>query len=288
VIEGLRGYPEYRESDGQWLGEIPRGWSDLRLKHAVVQVNEPNVDVDDKDMHLALEDVEGGTGRINPSGTVSADDASGKRFRPDDVLFGKLRPYLAKVVRVTKLGNCVSEFLVLRTRDSSCVGPTYLESLLRSGRFIDAVTATTFGARMPRAEWADIGSLPIPVPPREEQDAIVRFLDHADRRIQRYICAKERLIELLEEEKQAIIHRAVTRGLDPNVKLKPSGVDWLGEVPQHWEVGQLRRWCCVIDCKHLTVPFVDDGTSISRPPTGSPQSRTSIWSTVNGSRSAVT
>ena len=69
-----------------------------------------------------------------------------------------------------------------------------------------------------------------------EQAAIVRFLDHVDRRIRRYIRAKQKLIKLLEEQKQAIIHRAVTRGLDPNVRLKPSGVEWLGDVPEHWEV----------------------------------------------------
>ena len=75
---------------------------------------------------------------------------------------------------------------------------------------------------------------------RPEQAAIVRFLDHADRRIRRYIRAKQKLIKLLEEQKQAIIHRAVTRGLDPNVRLKPSGVEWLGDVPEHWEVKKLR------------------------------------------------
>ena len=80
----------------------------------------------------------------------------------------------------------------------------------------------------------------MPYPPLPEQAAIVRFLDHADRRIRRYIHAKQRLIALLEEQKQAIIHRAVTRGLDPNVRLKPSGVELLGDVPEHWEVRRLK------------------------------------------------
>ncbi len=75
-----------------------------------------------------------------------------------------------------------------------------------------------------------------PVPPTIEQSAIVRYLDYIDRRIRRYIRSKQKLIKLLEEQKQAIIHQAVTRGLDPNVKLKPSGVEWLGDVPEHWEV----------------------------------------------------
>ncbi len=81
----------------------------------------------------------------------------------------------------------------------------------------------------------------VPLPPLPEQAAIVRFLDHADRRIRRYIRAKQKLIKLLEEQKQAIIHRAVTRGLDPNVRLKPSGVEWLGDVPEHWEVKKIRQ-----------------------------------------------
>ena len=78
--------------------------------------------------------------------------------------------------------------------------------------------------------------LRIPIPPLEEQAAIVRFLDHADEQTQRYIAGKERLIALLEEERQALVHQAVTRGLDPSVRLKPSGVEWLGKVPEHWEI----------------------------------------------------
>ena len=68
----------------------------------------------------------------------------------------------------------------------------------------------------------------------------MRYLDHADRRIRRYVSAKRRLIALLEEERQAVVNRAVTRGLDPNARLKPSGVEWLGDVPEHWEVRRLK------------------------------------------------
>jgi type I restriction enzyme S subunit len=74
-----------------------------------------------------------------------------------------------------------------------------------------------------------------------EQSAIIRYLDHADRRILRYVGAKQKLIKLLDEQKQVIIHRAVTRGLDPNVRLKPSGVEWLGDVPEHWEIKLLHQ-----------------------------------------------
>ena len=79
------------------------------------------------------------------------------------------------------------------------------------------------------------------IPPLDEQTAIVRYLDYADERISRAISAKERLIDLLTEQRQAVINRAVTRGLDPNVPLKDSGVEWLGDVPEHWRAGKLRQ-----------------------------------------------
>lgn len=83
---------------------------------------------------------------------------------------------------------------------------------------------------------------PFPLPSIEEQNAIVKFLNYYDRRIKRYIRAKQQLIRLLNEHKQVIIHQAVTRGLVPNVRLKPSGVEWLGDIPKHWEVKPLKRW----------------------------------------------
>ena len=94
----------------------------------------------------------------------------------------------------------------------------FLERFLRSKPIIDAVDASTFGAKMPRADWSFIGNMEMPVPPPDEQ-------------IQHYIAGKERLIALLEEEqRQALVHQAVTRGLDPNVQIKPSGVEWLGDI----------------------------------------------------------
>ena len=90
---------------------------------------------------------------------------------------------------------------------------------------------TRFGLTQP-----GIQSVRVPLPPLPEQRAIVRFLDYMEGRVHRYVRAKQKLIGLLDEEKQAIVNRAVTRGLDPDVRLKPSGIDWLGEVPEHWEV----------------------------------------------------
>jgi type I restriction enzyme S subunit len=93
-----------------------------------------------------------------------------------------------------------------------------------------------------------------------EQGAIVRFLDHADQRIRRYILAKQKLIKLLEEQKQVIIHRAVTRGLDRNVRLKLSGVEWLGDVPEHWKVIRFKFAAAkIVDCLHETPKYSEIG-----------------------------
>ena len=184
--------------------------------------------------------MEGWTGQFSDAGDGVSFTGQVKRFQAQDVLFGKLRPYLAKVTCPKRNGVCVGEFLVLRPHDAR-LSPRYLEQLLRSKPVIDAIDSSTFGAKMPRADWSFVGSMEFPLPPLPEQGAIVRYLDHVDDRIRRYVSAKERLIALLEEERQAVIDRAVTRGLDPNVRLKPSGVEWLGDVPAHWEVRRLSQ-----------------------------------------------
>ena len=240
MIDGLKPYPKMKDSGVPWLGAVPEHWRVERLKSSMTNVIEQAAQRQSDDMYVALEHVESWTGLVRPADSGVAFDSQVKRFRAGDILFGKLRPYLAKVTRPTSDGVCVGEFLVLRPRRPDGFAP-YLEQLLRSKPVIDSVNSSTFGAKMPRADWQFVGGMPIPLPPLPEQAAIVRFLDHADRRIRRYIRAKQKLIKLLEEQKQAIIHRAVTRGLDPNVRLKPSGVEWLGDVPEHWEVRKLRQ-----------------------------------------------
>ena len=242
----LRPYSAYKQSDVKWLGEVPAHWEIHRLKSSTVNVVEQTVERDHVDLCLALEQVESWTGSFREAGTDVAFDSQMKRFRADDVLFGKLRPYLAKVVRPDRDGLCVGEFLVLRLRNGA-MDAGYLEHILRSKSVIDAIASSTYGARMPRADWQFIGSMEYPYPPSDEQAAIVRFLDHLARRIQRYISAKERLIELLNEQKQAIINQAVTRGLDPDVSLEPSGVEWLGDVPSHWEVKRAKYFYREVD-----------------------------------------
>ena len=236
---GLEPYPDYKPSGVEWLGGVPAHWEMRRLKMAAENVVRQTRGRESGEIYIALEHVESWTGKIRKADPDAGFDSQVKQFRAGDVLFGKLRPYLAKVTRPAESGACVGEFLVLRPRADNLL-PGYLAQLLRSKPIIDAVDASTFGAKMPRADWQFIGNLVLPLPPPAEQAAIARYLDRVNERIHRCIDAKERLIGLLEEKHRAVIHHAVTRGLDPDVRLKPSGVAWLGDVPAHWEMRRLK------------------------------------------------
>ena len=240
-------------------GEVPEFWKTVRLRGVVKNVVELTDDSSADEIYVALEHVESWTGKF----VFSRDAVTGtvKRFRAGDVLFGKLRPYLAKVACPGRRGVCVGEFLVLRPKIAS-LSARFLEQVLRSKPVVDEIDASTFGARMPRAEWQFIGNMRFLLPSVTEQRAIVRFLHHADRRIQRYIRAKQKLLALLEEQKQAIIHLAVTGQIDvrtgqPYQAYKPSGVEWLGEVPEHWEVRRLKTICSMKSGEGITAESIE-------------------------------
>lgn len=263
---GLFELPTYQVMKGSgvpWLGEVPAHWEVRRLKSLAMNVVQRSEQCTGRDLYVALEHVEGWTGRLRNAGSQIAFDGQTMRFRSGDVLFGKLRPYLAKVTRPVRDGVCVTEFLVLRPRRATLVA-AYLEHLLRSQPVIRAVAGSTFGAKMPRADWQFVGGMAIPLPPPPEQAAIVRFLGYTVGRIRRYIRTKEELIKLLEEQRQAIIHRAVTRGLEPDVRLRPSGVAWLGEVPEHWEISRVKTQFRCLNSRRVPLSATERGAMTLR------------------------
>ena len=182
----LHPYASYKPSSVLWLGNVPGHWETPRLKGYVKNAIDLTRAPIDGELYLALEHVESWTGRFSEAGNGVSFSGQVKRFHTEDVLFGKLRPYLAKVTCPKRNGVCVGEFLVLRPHDAR-LSPLYLEQLLRSKPVIDAIDSSTFGAKMPRADWQFIGDLLFPLPPIPEQAAIVRYLDHVDRRIRRYV-----------------------------------------------------------------------------------------------------
>jgi type I restriction enzyme S subunit len=191
---------------------------------------------DYKDNPIALENIEGWTGRLVE--TESEFQGEGVAFQAGDILFGKLRPYLAKVYLAENSGQAIGDFHVISPFDR--LRPRFLQLQLLTRELIDLVNGSTYGAKMPRASWDFLGSLHLSLPPVDEQHAIATFLDRETAKIDALIAEQQRLIELLQEKRQAVISHAVTKGLNPDAPMKDSGVEWLGEVPEHWEVCRVK------------------------------------------------
>ncbi len=241
MINNLKPYDEYKDSKLPWLGGIPARWMIRRNGRLFAQRNEtgfsnlPILEVSLK-TGVRVRDFDNSTRK-----QVMADREKYKRARQGDIAYNMMRMWQG-AVGVAPVDGLISPAYVV-ARPLPEIGSRYYEYLFRTGAYMNEVNRFSRGivSDRNRLYWEDFKQMPSPFPPPEEQAAIVRFLDHADRRIRRYIRAKRKLIALLNEQKQAIIHRAVTRGLDPNICLKPSGVAWLGDVPEHWEVTTLGR-----------------------------------------------
>ncbi len=241
-------YARVRDPGFEWLGEVPEHWQTTRLAYSALR-SDVKLEPDQAEglPYVGLEHVASWTGRLLPLDDQMTPEGAANAFESGDVLFGKLRPYLAKAVCADFDGVCSAEFLVLKSRDYE---RRYLLYLLLTDGFISHVDSSTYGAKMPRASWDFIGDSLLPVPPLDEQRDIADFLDQETERIDSLIAKKRLLIERLQEYRTALITRTVTRGLpaeaaraaglDPSLRLKPSGVEWLGDVPEHWQVARLK------------------------------------------------
>ena len=230
-------YTQYKPSGVDWLGDIPAHWNLKRLKYAASSIKSKDQEIDENRAYMGLEHVESWTGCLLEDAGSDYSESTGLLFEPDDVLFGKLRPYLAKAYLAPSAGMCSSEFLILRGRE---VAPEYLFYLVLSRGFIELVDGSTFGAKMPRANWQFVGGCMIPIPSVDEQRAIAAFLRRETGKVDALVEKKWRLIELLREKRTALISQAVTKGLNPYAPMKSSGIDWLGDVPEHWDVKRLK------------------------------------------------
>lgn len=186
---------------------------------------------------VGLENIEGWTGRFIPSDSEFQGD--GVSFQKGDILFGKLRPYLAKVLLAESSGEAVGDFHVLRPERG--VNGRYLQNQILTSQFISIVDSSTYGAKMPRASWGFMADMPCLQPPDDESELISRFIIHETGKIDQLIEKQSRLITLLKEKRQAVISHVVTKGLNPDVPLKDSGVEWFGDVPKHWKLSRLKH-----------------------------------------------
>lgn len=242
MITDLKPYPAYKDSGVPWLGKVPETWDVFRGRHLFEikkriawDLGRPVLSV--TQTGLKVKDVHSGEGQ------VSQDYSKYQIVKPGEFVMNSMDLLTGGVGIADSVGVTSPDYRVFTVRDGGQCRDRYVLHVFRTlyanrGFYAWGQGSAQLGRwRLPRKRFNEF---PFPVPPFSEQTAIVRFLDHVDRRIRRYIAAKQKLIKLLEEQRQAIIHRAVTRGLDPNVRLKPSGIEWLGDVPEHWEVTRLK------------------------------------------------
>ncbi len=255
MIESCRLHSAMKDSGVPWLGKVPKHWQLHRMKTLVrerVQKGFPDEPL------LAATQTKGVVRKERyENRTVLAlkDLHLLKLVLVNDFVIS-LRSFQGGIEYAREQGIISPAYTILYATGPAMHG--YLARLFKSAPYVENLSLFVTGIRQGQnIDYEKLARAEVPVPPPAEQAAIVRFLDHADRRIRRYIRAKQKLIKLLEEEKQAIIHRAVTRGLDPNVRLKPSGVEWLGDVPGHWELMRVKQVTQVLRGKFTHRPRND-------------------------------
>jgi type I restriction enzyme S subunit len=262
MIEDLQPYPEYKQSGSPWLDKVPAHWALPRLGAVLRERGETNQTREVKQVLSVMKDR--GVIPYEEKGRIgnkkSEDTARYKIVRPNDIVVNCMNVIIGSV-GLSRYTGCLSPVYYVLTRRSDADKPGYLNAVFQTKPFQRSLVRIGNGilAHRMRIPMELLKCEPFPKPPSDEQDSIARFLGHTNGRIQRAIQAKKRLIALLNEQKQAIIHRAVTRGLDPNVPLKSSGIPWVGDIPGHWQEERLGR---AIDL--LTgYPFVSDAFSQS-------------------------
>jgi len=262
MIEGLKPYAEYKESGIPWAPALPSHWVTKRGKSYLTCIDQRSRAGEEE--LLTVSSARGVVPRSSAKVTMfKAESYAGHKLCwPGDLVINSLWAWGGGLGVTQHHGIVSTAYSVYRSRPSAQINPRFLHELVRSSAFHWELQVRSKGVWISRLQLTDTSFLdaPIPLPPPEEQAAIVRFLDHANRKIDGFIRAKRKLIRLLNEQKQAIIHRAVTRGLDPEVPLKPSGIPWLGEIPAHWKRTRLKFEAShIVDCLHATPTYRTDG-----------------------------
>lgn len=261
MIGELKPYAEYRPSGSAWLGNVPAHWQVRKLRTLIRPRNERNR-TDLPLLSVAREKgvfVRSLTDPDENHNVIPEDLSNYKVAKAGSLVINKMKAWqgsmgIAPVDGIVSPAYYVYDFAI----DNRAFG----QALLRSKPYVAHFAAASDGVRV--GQWdlsiAGMREIPVLVPPPDEQAAIVRFLDWANGRLERAIRAKRKVIALLNEQKQAVIDRAVTRGLDPSAPLKPSGVPWLGDIPRHWRVWRLKFAAeRIVDCLHATPRYTDAG-----------------------------
>lgn len=234
-------YPAYKYSGADWLGEVPKHWKVLPGFRIVNEGKEKNTGL----IETVVLSLSYGNVIIKPeeklTGLVPESFETYQIVNPGDI-----------IIRPTDLQNDKTSLRTGLVKDRGIITSAYLNLKVKeeySNKFyhyylhnidVTKVIYSLGSGLRQNLDYSDFKRFPFLVPPPEEQTAIADFLDSKTEQIDHAIAQKEKQIELLKERRQILIHRAVTRGLDPNIPLKDSGIEWIGQIPEHWEVKRLK------------------------------------------------
>lgn len=244
-------YGKYKNSGVKWLGSIPNHWDIIPLKF-IATCNDaclsPVENADKRIKYVEISDVDSVTG-VNNYTEYNLKEAPSRARRiteKNDVIISTVRTYLKAVAKINENDLIVSTgFAVLRSK--KIIHSDFLYYLILSDSFVNRVISYSVGTSYPAITTADMLRLKVCVPPLDEQKSISDYLDAKVRKIDEAIKQQQKMIELLNERRQIIISEAVTKGLNPDVKMKDSGIDWVGVIPEHWEVRRLKTLMSVRD-----------------------------------------
>lgn len=260
MIEGLKPYTDTAATDLAWLPVAPAHWETRRIKTLLQEVDRRTATGEEKLLSLRM-----------VAGLVGHNEAGGKPIPPSalvgfksveigEIVMNRMRAAIGLFGVAAEPGLVSPDYAIFHA--VAGVDQQYLLRLFKNPALGAIFRAESKGLGTGQSGFLRLytdrfGAIRIPFPPLDEQRLIVRFLDWHGAMTAKLIRAKRRLIALLNEQKQSIIHRAVTRGLDPAVKVKPSGVDWLGDVPEHWDVAPLKRLVKMQSGETITAAAID-------------------------------
>ncbi|MBI5872878.1 MAG: restriction endonuclease subunit S [Candidatus Omnitrophica bacterium] len=251
----VKAYLKYKNSYVPWIGEVPEHWDVLALARLLKERKEKNCPIK-TDNILSLSMTRGVIlyADKDPGGNKSKEDLSAYMLAyPGDIVLNSMNVVVGSVGLSKYFGAVSPVYYMLRPRNSNDLveyfdaifhNVVFQRSLFGLGNgimYIESKSTGKLNTIRLRIPMSRLKRVSLPYPSREEQIAITNFLDYADKRIRRYISAKQKVVKLLNEQKQAVIYEALTRGIDASVRLKPSGVEWIGDIPEHWELKKIKR-----------------------------------------------
>lgn len=249
----------FKDSRIQWIGKIPSHWSISKIKYQTV-INKHNLNEQTPDEYI-IKYID--IGNVNSAGQIqelqeykfcNAPSRARRIVKKDDLLISTVRTYLKAITSILDDVDdnviCSTGFAVLTPKHT--IDPLYLHYLSRSEIYIDEIVSRSTGVSYPAINASEIGNLECILPPLCEQRLIGSFLHRKSSEVEGIIQSKLKYISLLEQQRQSIITEAVTKGLNPNVKMKDSGVEWIGEIPEHWKVVKLGWFISIFGSVEIT------------------------------------